>query len=107
MKKLQIIALLFLGYPILAQDLNVHDFDLHKNYLNVESFREDIILNDSIYKYDWSASSWFLESQTFINYNDNGKLTERLFYRINDQYDWQLESRFFLSTMNLGIGLSF
>ena len=31
MKKLLIIAFLLLGYPILAQDIYVHDFDIHKN----------------------------------------------------------------------------
>ena len=102
MKRILVIVFVLLGHYIMAQELNLSDYNHHKRLLNSENLRQDIILNDSIYKYDWSSSSWFLENKDYLNYNDNGKLTERLFYGINDQYEWQLNRRFYYTYDNLG-----
>ncbi len=93
-KKILIIAFLLLGYSNMAQHLYITDPKLHANLLKVKDSRADIILNDSIYGYERYSSSWFLDSKDYSNYNENGKLTERLFYGINDQYEWQLNRRY-------------
>ncbi len=107
MKKLLLIVFVLLGYYTMAQDLNVSDYDHHTNLLNIENFREDIILHDSIYKYEWNSSSWFLDSKDYLYYNDKAKITERLFYSINDQYEWELKRKFFYIYDDFGHWIEF
>ncbi|OFY51488.1 MAG: hypothetical protein A2W85_00925 [Bacteroidetes bacterium GWF2_41_31] len=107
MKTLLLIVSVLLGYYAMAQDLNLSVYDHHNNLLNINNLREDIVLNDSIYKYELNSSSWLLDSKDYLYYNDNGKITERSFYSINDQYEWELKRKFFYIYDDVGHWIEF